>query len=598
MLCNRNPRAFIGLIFMIVLAIHDGHDSGAALLRDGKALYVSSEERRRNIKNYAGVPTRSIEALFKQTGIEPGDVDMVALAGRIRTTAPTRGHKPIYSVLTAAYSLARSEKMTAVGQWVLSKIRKRRELMEYLAQIGIADKPVIAYDHHRTHAACAYYHRPWEADATVLTLDGAGDGLCATVSKGSGLDLEVIARTPKFHSPAAWMYSAVTAHLGLKPYEHEYKVMGMAPYGRAEYCDHIFRKMFGVDGLQFRNRTGRIGDRMQKLLSKKLDGQRFDNVSAACQLVFEEMMTRWVGKAVAKTGCFDVACAGGAFLNVKANKLIREMDQVDSLYVYPASDDGGTPVGAAVLGYLDLCKQRGVTPALDLPNDMYLGLEYSDEEIQRAVRSAGFVHEKMEDPARQIGKALADGCIVGRFAGREEIGPRALGNRSILADPRDLRVIRKINFAIKKRDFWMPFAASIVDEDAPLYMRNLSKWPYWMIEAFDTADGAEDAIIAGMHPMDMTVRPQVVTAEMNRSYYDIIMAFRQRTGMGAVLNTSFNLHGSPIVGTPGDALHTLENSDLDAVALGSYMVYKSAARLRGRKRESSLVAEATSPNAV
>lgn len=569
---------------MIVLAIHDGHDSGAAILRDGRELFVSSEERRRNSKNWAGVPTRSIAELLARTGIKPSEIDLVALSGRIRTTAPTRGHKPIYSVLTMAYSLARGEKMTALGQWVLSKIRKRRELLQHLAELGIGDKPVIAYDHHRTHAACAYYHRPWEGDATVLTLDGAGDGLCATVSRGRGLDMEVVARTPKFHSPAAWLYSAVTAHLGLRPYEHEYKVMGMAPYGKPEYCDHILRRMFGVNGLQFRNRTGRIGHRLQRYLAKKLVGQRFDNVSAACQLVFEEMMTEWVGNAVGKTGSRNVACAGGAFLNVKANKLIRELDRVDNLYAYPASDDGGTPIGAAVLGYLDLCKQRNAEPKLDLPRDMYLGLSFSDDEMAIAAEKSGFAYEKMENPAKEIAKAIAAGRIIGRFSGREEIGPRALGNRSIIADPRDLKVIRKINFAIKKRDFWMPFAASILDEDAPLYVRKLSNWPHWMIEAFDTTPEAEDAIIAGIHPMDMTVRPQVVTREMNGDYYDLLMAFRQITGVGAVLNTSFNLHGSPIVGTPDDALHTLENSDLDGVALGPYMVHKSAARMQhGRK---------------
>jgi carbamoyltransferase len=560
---------------MIVLAIHDGHDAGVCLLRDGNMLYCSSEERRRNEKNFAGVPELSVVEVFKRTGIDPRDVDMIALSGRIRTTVPTRGDKPVYSVLGMMYSLARSEWATSLGQWALSKVRRRHELLNYLESMDLGDKPIIAYDHHRTHAACAYYHRPWDDDALVLTLDGAGDGLCATVSVGSGTDMRVVARTPKFHSPAAWMYSAVTAHLGLRPYEHEYKVMGMAPYGRAEYVAPILREMFGVSGLNFRNRTGRIGHNLQRLLANKLYGQRFDNVSAGCQLVFEEMMLQWVGNAVEATGITKVAGAGGAFLNVKANKLIREMDNVDAFYAYPASDDGGTPIGAAILGYLDLCKRRGEAPSLDLPRDMYLGVGFTEAEMQAAANESGLPFTRSDDQAKTIAQMLASGQIVARFDGREEVGPRALGNRSILADARDLRQIRKLNFAIKKRDFWMPFAASILEEDADKYIENLGPWPYWMIEAFDTKPAAEDALLAGMHPMDMTIRPQLVN-DLNPGYRDMLRAYRDITGVGGVLNTSFNLHGFPIVGSPKIALDTLLKSDLDGVALGPFMVTKPA----------------------
>src|SRR5262249_47732869 len=161
--------------------------------------------------------------------------------------------------------------------------------------------------------------------------------------------------------------------------------------------------------------------------------------------------------------------AGGAFLNVKANKLIREMPEVEALYVYPASDDGGTPVGAAILGYLHLCREGRGEPRLDLPPDMYLGLGDTETEMEGAAGASGLPYRRMADPAAEVAGMLAEGKIVGRFNGREELGPRALGNRSILADPRDLRVIRKLNFAIKQRDFWMPFAASLLEDDAARY---------------------------------------------------------------------------------------------------------------------------------
>jgi carbamoyltransferase len=280
-----------------------------------------------------------------------------------------------------------------------------------------------------------------------------------------------------------------------------------------------------------------------------------------------------VRNAVTATGLPRVAAAGGAFLNVKANKLIREMPGVEALYVYPASDDGGTPVGAAVLGYLQLCRQRGVSPLLDLPRDMFLGLEFTEAELEGAATASGLPVRRMADPPGEIASQLAAGKIVARFAGREEVGPRALGNRSILADPRDLRVIRQLNFAIKQRDFWMPFAASVLEEDAPRYVRGLSPHAFYMIEAFDTTPQGCDDLVAGTHPFDRTIRPQVVN-DLNPEYRALLRAFRDRTGVGGVLNTSFNLHGYPIVGTPEVALDTLKKSGLDAVALGPFLVTK------------------------
>jgi carbamoyltransferase len=566
---------------LIVLGIHDGHDGGVCLLRDGQIVLCSSEERRRNIKNYPGVPERSLVEVLKRSGIKPQEIDLIALSGRIRTTVPTRGYKPIYTVLGLFAHLGRTELTTSLGQWLLAKMRRRKDLLAFLSTIGLGDKPLAAYDHHATHAATAYFHRPWSGEATVLTLDGAGDGLCATVSVGRGNELKVIARTPKFHSPAAWMYSAATSHLGMKPYEHEYKLMGMAPYGQPEHCIAFFRNGFSVDGLTFRNNTGRIGSGLQRLFAKELYGQRFDNVAAACQLAFEELMIAWVKNCLAATQVPRLACAGGAFLNVKANKLIRELSGVESFYAYPAADDGGTPIGAAILGYLDLCKKHQKDPQFRLPKDMYLGLEYGDQEIEDVLRKSGLRYERPADLPGLIAKELAGGKIVARFCDREEVGPRALGNRTILADPRDLRVTRKLNHAIKFRDFWMPFAASVLEEDAPKYIRNLSRWPYYMIEAFDTHPEAEQAIIAGMHPYDLTVRPQIVN-DMNPGYAQIIREFKALTGVGAVLNTSFNLHGFPIVGTPEVALETLRKSGLDALVIGPFLVDKAPAANDGR----------------
>jgi carbamoyltransferase len=559
---------------MIVLGINDGHDAGVCLMQDGKVLLVSNEERRRNVKNYAGIPTESIDAVFSRTGISPKDVNLIALSSRIRTIPPT--HKPTagLSLMRMLWSVGRTDWGTKLGRWLLPKLRKMKELRTVLSDKGMAHVPIRPFDHHETHAATGYFHRPWDGPSTVLTLDGAGDGICATVSVGTGHDLQLRAMTPKFHSPAAWMYSAITAHLGLKPYEHEYKVMGMAPYGQAEYCIEVFRDAFAVEGLQFRNRTGRIGEGNHRWFHRRLYKQRFDNICAGVQEAFEEMMLQWVRNAVAATGIRNVTAAGGAFLNVKANKLIREMPEVDNLYVYPASDDGGTPVGAAILGYVQLCLQKNVAPHLDLPKSMYQGLSFTETEMETALKASGLPYQRMVDPAEQIGGMLAEGKIVARFDGQEELGPRSLGNRCIMADPRDLRFIRKLNFAIKQRDFWMPFAASILEEDAERYLQKPTKWAYYMIEAFDSTPEGGEQLVGGSHPFDRTIRPQLVN-ELNPGYRDIIRAFKKRTGCGGILNTSFNLHGFPIVGTPEIAIHTLVNSELDALALGPFLVIKS-----------------------
>jgi carbamoyltransferase len=559
---------------VIVLSIHDGHDSGACLFRDGRIVLHSSEERRINVKQYMGVPEQSIRAVLERSGTDPKDVDLVALCGTIRTfsrPAAPESVKPARLAMKMMISLSRSETATKVGRAVLSRLRRRGKMDELLAELGLGQVPVRAYDHHLCHAACAYWHRPWEGRALVLTHDGAGDGLCASVNVGADHELKVIDQTPKFHSLANFLYSSITAHLGLKPWEHEYKVMGMAPYGRSQYCVDILRPMWGVEGLKFRNKTGRSHQRLQRYYRRKLAGQRFDNLSAACQLVFEELMLKWVHNAIEATGIHKVAAAGGAFLNVKANALIRESDSVEAFYAYPASDDGGTPIGAAILGYLDLCKDKGVAPVFNLPRDMYLGLEFSEQEMEASIKAAGHAYRRLEEPAEEIASQIAQGRIIARFDGREEVGPRALGNRSILADPRDLRAIRKINFAIKKRDFWMPFAPSILEEDVRRYVKGTVRWPFWMIEAFETTPEAERDIICGMHPMDLTARPQVVN-DMNPAFRQIIRAFKEKTGVGAVLNTSFNLHGYPIVGTPEMALHTLDNSDLDGLVLGPFFV--------------------------
>jgi carbamoyltransferase len=325
--------------------------------------------------------------------------------------------------------------------------------------------------------------------------------------------------------------------------------------------------------LEFQNTSGAYFSQIQPILRKKLKEQRFDNIAAACQVYFEELVAQWVKNCIRETGIRKLACAGGAFLNVKANKVIREMEEVDDVFFYPAPDDGGMPVGAALEAYYRFCDREGVAPRRSKLSDIYYGAEYDDDYIKYALEKNGWLAKAshIQDIEGDVAELVSRGKIIARFAGRDEWGPRALGNRSILADPRDLRVIRKINFAIKFRDFWMPFAPSILEERAADYLLEYKPSPY-MIEAFDTTDKAQE-IIAGLHPMDQTARPQTVN-EWNPGYRRLIAGFHHITGVGGVLNTSFNLHGYPIVGTPEIALNTLNNSDLDGLAIGNWLILK------------------------
>jgi len=355
-----------------------------------------------------------------------------------------------------------------------------------------------------------------------------------------------------------------------------HNTMGMAPYGKAEYCIDEVRKIIRINPrnpLEFQNTIGACGVYIQKKLIKMLAGQRFDNISAACQLYFEELMEKWVRTAVKKTGIHDLVFAGGSALNVKANKIIREMPEVDSAFFYPASDDGGTPVGAALEAYNRYCEANGIKPARKEIKDVYYGMEYSNDYVKDLLKKRGWLKKAsfIDNIDEEIGEMIAKGNIIARCSGRVEWGPRALGNRSIMADPRDLKVIGKVNFAIKQRDFWMPFAVSILEKRMKDYLIDAKFAPY-MIEAFDTTEKVDD-IIAGTHPFDKTARPQIVN-EWNPGYKKIIETFEAKTGIGAVLNTSFNLHGSPLIGTPDVAISTLENSGLKWLVLGNYLINK------------------------
>jgi len=561
---------------IIVLGVHDGHEASAALVKNGEVIAAIAEERLTNIKNHYGTPFNSIKKVFEISGIQPAEVDLTAIASLIKFRELLVENELKYSLHAKFTSLVHGHTFSRLFTKILHKLRDMSELNRLFIELGIENKETVFMEHHKCHAACAYYQRPWDDETLVLTIDGTGDYLSSTVNIGRDFDMERIASTVSYDSPANNLYSEITGYFGLKRWEHEYKVMGLAPYGRAEYCIETMRKIARVNPkkpLEFQNTSGSYVKYIQSKLRRELAEQRFDNIAAACQQHFEDIVTQWVGNCVKETGINRIACAGGAFLNVKMNKLIREMEEVNDAFFYPPCSDGGISVGAALEAYYRLCERQGRKAERHPLKDLYYGAEYTNEYIERVLDEKGWLDkaEYIDDINDAVTESIINGEIVARFSGRDEFGPRALGNRSILADPRDLRVIRKINFAIKHRDFWMPFAPSILEERINDYLVNARAARY-MIEAFDTTERGEE-IIAGLHPFDRTVRPQTVN-EWNPGYRKIIEGFQRDTGVGGILNTSFNLHGYPIVGTPEIAIWTFENSELDRLAIGNWMVRK------------------------
>ena len=561
---------------IVVLGIHDGHTAGASLVKNGSVVAAIQEERLVNVKNYSGTPSNSIKKVFEIANINPSEVDLVAIAGLVHTHAPLK-ERPLHVKLYERFAfLFRDHRTNQVLIRMLHKRRRMDELNYILKDIGIENKEIMFVEHHFAHAACAYYQRPWDDETLVLSLDGAGDGLCSTVNIGSDFTIDRIATTTAYNSPGNIFYSEITGYLGLKRWEHEYKVMGMAPYGIADYCIDEIRKIVRINPkrpLEFDNTIGAYVTYVQKKLVTLLAEKRFDNICAATQQHFEDLVSQWVKNAIDETGLHNVACAGGMFLNVKANKVLREREEVDKIFFYPAAGDEGIPVGAALEAYYRFCEREGIKPKKEKVGPIYYGQEYNNDYIKNVLRETGWMEKAffVDEIDEEVGEIIAKGAIIARFDGRGEWGPRALGNRSILADPRNLKVIGKLNFAIKNRDFWMPFASSVLDTRMDDYFVDAKFAPY-MIEAFDTKQEA-DEIIAGLHPRDLTGRPQIVN-DWNASYRKLLKTFEAITGVGGILNTSFNLHGYPIVGTPEVAIKTLENSGLDGLALGNWLVMK------------------------
>lgn len=572
---------------MITLGIHDGHNATACLIKDGTVAACIPEERLSRTKNHCGIPVRAIGECLEAAGVSPEELDAVGVAGLLppmhgmpEVVAPV-GFRRLYARASSFLpkSLLRSSGCVKPAVSALSKLRNRREVQAAVEAAGIKAEASF-YDHHAMHVLGAYGCSPYyrkDEEVLILSCDGSGDGVCATVNVGKAGKVRRLHTVSRFNSLGE-LYARTTQFLGMNPLSDEYKVMGLAAYANPRYAEPAYEKLKGCievekDGLGLRNNTSFDKWRYLRFLQKTFGRERFDCVSYAVQRLTETVLAEWVANAVRRTGIGKVVLCGGVFMNVKANHVILALPEVEALWVLPSCADDSLAIGAAMRAATD----RGFREFKPL-RDLYLGPEYGEREISAAIAGCnGAVRaEKVDDVEVKIGKALAQGKIIGRFAGRMEWGSRALGNRSILADPRDMRSISRINKAIKKREFWMPYCPSMIEERADDYFRaDKGYQAHYMIMAFPASSRARDDIPAAMHVYDHTTRPQVVVKDWNPRYHRLIRVFEEETGVGSVLNTSFNLTGYPIVCSPGDALEVFLQSDLDAVAIENFYVTKN-----------------------
>jgi carbamoyltransferase len=584
---------------MIVLGINETHCATAAVLRDGRIVGCASEERFTRLKNDAGYPRLAIDALLEECGLTPADIDIVALAGARAASREWLNrvlHDEAYAREYYGVSLPspwralgrRARKMGAKlgladpsrGKFGISQSERLGFVTDHL---GIPKDRIICLDHHTCHAAAAYYGSGFAGkDALILTNDNSGDGLCATASTGKGLELTRHEAAPSAPGSLGAFYSFVTLGLGMKFGEHEYKVMGMAPYASEKYAQRAeaaLRRVFDLeDGRPALFRWQASGGRYALLLETTL-GLRFDAVAGGAQRLLEDIILRWGRLMHQRYGGGRVALGGGCFMNVKANMLLGQEDWVEELFAFPSCGDESNAVGAAYVAYLQECAKRGVTGRVEPFGPAFLGSRVTDEEAEAVIRERGLegrykvaFQDRIEE---KIAELLVSDGVVARCAGRMEFGARALGNRSILANPSDHRVVPLINRMIKNRDFWMPFAPTVLAERVADYLVNPKGFasPYMML-AMPTRAEARDRLVAAIHPQDGTARPQILERSWNPEYYAVISEFERRTGVGAVLNTSFNLHGEPVVCSALDAVDTFERSGLPHLAVGHWLISK------------------------
>lgn len=576
-----------------ILGISESHTATAALLKDGEIIACASEERFTKKKLQTGIPKKAIEYCLDFAKITADELAIVACAD-IMPMFPAKSDYPLASISTISkltqilLTLEEQIEKLIPGSanffygiykfMMKSKIPKLQSIrLKKLQQIiNLPEEKFIFLNHHICHASSALFSSSLANSGQpvmVFTADGVGDFESATVSKFTGSRLKKLVSINSQQS-LGFFYMHITQLLGLKPVEDEYKIMGLAPYAEKEKGAAVYQLLkpfFQITSQPYwKLMLSEI--HLYRKLPKLLASRRFDHIAWAAQNLLEEILTSWVQNAISKYKTSYLAFSGGVFANVKVNQKLASLKNLKGAFFMPSPGDESNAIGAAYYSYFTLTKSQ---PAA--LTSLYLGPSFTEVEIQAVFKNENrkFTITKPNDINLKVAQLLASGEVVARFAGRMEFGQRALGNRSILARPDNLSVVSFINSAIKQRDFWMPFAPTILRERAKDYLIMHKADSPFMNVTFDTTDRGKRNLAGAIHPYDKTTRPQILDRQTNPKYNDLIRKFENLTGIGAVLNTSFNLHSEPIVCTPQDAINTFAKSKLKYLALENFLISKN-----------------------
>jgi carbamoyltransferase len=576
------------------------HDSAACLLRDGEIIAAASEERFTRVKGDPSFPIHAARYCLEEAGIGVNDLAHVAFYDK-----PLLKFERILETYLSIAPRGFRQFLMAGPLWIKEKLYQQREITDALGYSG----RVLYAEHHESHAASAFFPSPFE-EAAILTMDGVGEWATASIGVGRGSTLELLQEL-RWPDSLGLLYSALTYYTGFKVNSGEYKVMGLAPYGEPRYVDLILRELVDLrDDGSFRLNQRYFdylgGLTMTNAAFAALFGgpprvpespltQKEMDLARSIQVVCEEIMLRMARTAHRETGLRRLCLAGGVALNCVGNgRLLRE-GPFEQIWIQPAAGDAGGAIGAAQLAWhRHLGRPRRITPGRDAMRGAYLGPAFAPAAITGfldGIAAPYHAPERAQLLARVAG-LLAEEKIVGWFDGRMEFGPRALGGRSILGDPRSPRMQAEMNLKIKFREGFRPFAPSVLRERVADYFELDGDSPYMLLVAPVRADrqvpmseaqrrlwGIEQlnvvrSDIPAVTHVDYSARIQTVHQDTSPNYYDLIRAFEQRTGCGVVVNTSFNVRGEPIVCTPADAYRCFMRTDIDALVLYPYLLLK------------------------
>lgn len=584
------------------------HDSAACLLKDGEIVAAAQEERFTRKKHDAGFPNHAIHYCLKEAGIEARDIDNVVFYEK-----PFVKFERLLETYLAFAPKGFTSFAKAMPVWIKDKLFQKsaliKELKSTLDENVDWRERLLFSEHHLSHAASAYYPSPFDS-AAVLTLDGVGEWTTTSLAIGKGSDLQVVKEIHFPHS-LGLLYSAFTYYTGFKVNSGEYKVMGLAPYGEPRYADLIREKLitvaedgsFQLDMSYFDYATGLT------MTNKKFDAlfggpprtseteltQREMDLAASVQKVTEDIVLELARGIAKETGERNLCLAGGVALNCVANGILLREKIFDNIWIQPAAGDAGGALGAALsTWYLHHKQERVTVTERDAMKGAYLGPEFTDSEIETELIACGARFKKLSEAKmiEEVASALADEKAVGWMQGRMEFGPRALGGRSIIADPRSPVMQKQLNLKVKYRESFRPFAPSVLREDVSDWFEHEKDSPYMLLVAdvqndkrramteeeeaqfgIDKLNVPRSSVPAITH-VDYSARIQTVHADTNPKYHAVITKFKEKTGCPLVVNTSFNVRGEPIICTPTDAFKCFMGTELDVLAIGNYILHK------------------------